>query len=602
MTSWLFAIALCCAGLPFAPAKLDSIELRDVQGAVHTLAVDAESRALVVVFVGVECPLAKLYADRLAKLAATFRSQGVRFVAIDPNPQDSADDLAHFEKDHPLGFPLLADPQGAAAELLGARRTPEVFVLDRQRRIVYRGRIDDQFTISGRKPAPVRNDLAEALTELLAGKPVSVSTTSATGCAIPRREPARKTSTDVTYSKHIAPILQKHCVQCHRSGQVAPFTLTDFEHARDWAPTIREVVAQRRMPPWHADPHYGHFANDPSLNAEELVQIEAWASGGCPEGNPADLPPPAKFSDDWAIGKPDVILSMPEPFRVPSAGVIEYQLIEIDPHFKTDTWVSAAEIRPGNPSVVHHATVYLKPPGGEASEAGTLGSMCLVATAPGTPALVLPAGMAKLVPAGWKFLLVVHYAAIGREQTDITQIGLRLIDARNVRREVATRLILDEKLSIPPGVSDYRVEHSWLVPRDVLLLSMFPHMHARGKAFRYEADYPNGRKEILLDVPRYDVDWQNRYDLTEPKLLPAGTLVRCTAHYDNSAANPRNPDPTKTVLTGPQSWDEMFNGYMDIVAADEPSLFFSEKVRGVALMCVGVLIMGIAWRTRPREG
>ena len=273
----------------------------------------------------------------------------------------------------------------------------------------------------------MRRDLAEALTELLAGRPVSIAQTAATGCAIASREPPESSQAEVTYARHIAPILQKHCVVCHRPGEVAPFALTSFEQARDWAATIREVVAERRMPPWHADPRYGRFSNDPSLSAEEQAQLEAWTRTGCPPGDATDLPPPATFPKDWTIGQPDVVISMPQPFQVPATGVIEYQLIELDPGFKTDTWVAAAEIRPGNRAVVHHATVYLKPPGeSEVSESGTLGSLCLVATAPGTPALVLPPGMAKLVPAGWKFLLVVHYAAIGSPQTDRTTIGLRL--------------------------------------------------------------------------------------------------------------------------------------------------------------------------------
>ncbi len=601
MNAWLFTIVISCAGLPSAPVRLDAVELRDALGARWSPSELRENRGLVVVFLGVDCPLAKLYAERLAALAERFGPQGVGFIAIDPNPQDSQFDLTRFEQLHHLGFSLLSDPQGIAAPLLGATRTPEVFVLDRDHCVCYQGRIDDQYTINGRKPAPTRHDLAEALTELLAGGPVSVPQTVATGCAIASRNRPETSAAGITYARHIAPILQKHCVACHRSGQVAPFELTSFEQARDWAATIREVVATRRMPPWHADPRYGRFANDPSLSEQERAQIEAWTRAGCPAGDLAEQPPPATFPEGWAIGQPDVVISMPQTFRVPATGVIEYQLIELDPGFKTDTWVSAAEIQPGNRAVVHHATVFLKPPGGsEVTESGTLGSLCLVATAPGTPALVLPPGMAKLVPAGWKFVLVIHYAAIGSEQTDRTSIGLRLVDGSAVKREVATRLILDQKLSIPPGVADHRVEQGCHVPSDVLLLSMFPHLHARGKSFRYEAIYPDGTQEILLDVPQYDVNWQNRYDLAEPKRLPAGTLVRCTAHYDNSPGNPRNPDPTKLVHTGPQSWDEMFNGYFDVVEAEQsgPPVTAGPRFRLAMLTCMGIMLVGLVLHLR----
>jgi hypothetical protein len=261
---------------------------------------------------------------------------------------------------------------------------------------------------------------------------------------------------------------------------------------------------------------------------------------------------------------------MPKPFTVPAEGVVEYQLIEVDPGFTEDKWIRAAEIRPGNRKVVHHCTVFLEPsPAGAQSVPGRLGSYCLATTAPGTPPLVLPDGMAKFVPAGWRFLFVLHYTPVGTVQTDQTSIGLVLADPQQVRQEVVTTLLYDPDLCIPPHAANHPVEKSWQAPQDILLLAMFPHMHLRGKSFRYEAQYPDGSSEILLDVPRYDFNWQNRYVLAEPKRLPAGTTVRCTAHYDNSADNPANPDAEATVHTGTQSWEEMFNGYFDWAPADQ---------------------------------
>jgi hypothetical protein len=264
-----------------------------------------------------------------------------------------------------------------------------------------------------------------------------------------------------------------------------------------------------------------------------------------------------------------VVVSLPEPETVPAAGVLDYRFIEVDPGFREDKWVRAAEVRPGNRAVVHHCLVFLKPPGGEMVARGELKSYYLAGTAVGTRPVVLPEGMAKLIPAGWHLVFVLHYTPIGRVQTDQTSIGLVLADPKTVRKEVATNVLIDGDLSIPPHAADHVVEHSVRLEHDVLLLAMFPHMHLRGKSFRYEADYPDGTTEVLLDMPHYDFNWQHRYLLAEPKRLPAGTVLRCTAHYDNSAGNPNNPDPEATVHTGPQSTDEMFNGDYEIALADQ---------------------------------
>jgi hypothetical protein len=322
------------------------------------------------------------------------------------------------------------------------------------------------------------------------------------------------------------------------------------------------------MPPWHANPEYGKFANDPRLSDDQKRLIDAWVAGGAPEGNPADLPPPADFTDDWGIGTPDLVVSMAEPFTVPAEGVVAYQYFEIDPDFHEDKWVRAAEIRPGNRAVVHHCNVLLKPPGSaDIATVGMLESQCLAVAAPGTPPLRLPDAMAMRVPAGWHFLFQVHYTPAGSVQTDRTSLGLLLADPRQVKREVAMRILTAPDLCIPPYAADHRVERSHRFAEDVLLLALFPHKHLRGKAFRYEALYPDGRVETLLEVPRYDFNWQHRYELAEPKRLPAGTTLRCTAWYDNSAANPANPDPAATVREGEQVWDEMFRAHFEIAPA-----------------------------------
>jgi peroxiredoxin len=569
---WLSLILLAPAAgdapPPVPAVRIEDFELPDADGAWHRLSDRRDEQAVVVVFLGVECPLSRLYAGRLAELARAFGPRGVGFVAIDANQHDSAAAVADFARQLP--FPLLRDPDNVVADRFEATRITETFVLDEQRVVRYHGRIDDQYTVSVHRPQPQRRDLAVALEELLAGKPVSQPETTVSGCCIDRVRRALPQGS-ITYCRHIAPILQQHCLVCHRPGQIAPFALTSYKEAAGWAETIAEVVREQRMPPWHADPRHGKFANDPRLSDEEKQLVADWVAGGAPRGNPADLPPPpAELATEWNIGKPDLVVTMREPFRVPAEGVLEYQFFEVDPGFREDKWLSGVEVRPGNRAVVHHCNVFFKPPGRrELVARGELGSFYVAGWTPGTPPMLFPEGMAKLVPAGWKFVFVVHYVTTGTVQTDQTSLGIVFADPKTVKKEVATNLLLDEEMSIPPHTADHRVEHERRMERDVLLLSMFPHMHLRGKSFRYEATYPDGTTEVLLDVPRYDFNWQNRYVLAEPKLLPAGTVLRCIAHYDNSAANPANPDPGATVHIGPQSTDEMFNGYYELVLADQ---------------------------------
>jgi peroxiredoxin len=572
-TAWLFFLLSVCAGqtnLLTGPGRIGSrihdFALDDHRDHKHRLSDWSDRKWVVVVFLNVDCPLARLYGDRLAEFARAYEHRGVAVLGI-ANHNESPADLGRYASEHNIAFPLLRDMGNNVADRFGAVRTPEAFVLDERRAIRYRGRIDDQYGIGLQRPAASRRDLTEALDELLAGKTVSRPETQAVGCLI--GGPVVPGSGNITYAKDVAPILQQHCQHCHRPGQIAPFALTSYQDAVRWAATIREVVDQGRMPPWSANPKHGRFANDPSLSADQKQVLFQWIDAGCPQGAPAKPLLPPHCADSWNI-QPDLVLSMARPFTVAAEGPIDYQFFEIDPGFTEDRWIQAAEIRPGNRAVVHHCNVYLQPPGASApTEQGTLGSFALAAMAAGTPPFVLPAGMAKRIPAGWRLVFVMHYSAVGSEQTDRTSIALQFADPRTVRKEVATKVMLDADLHIPAHAKNHQVSQTWLINEDVLLLSMFPHMHLRGKSFRYEALFANGDTEVLLDVPCYDFNWQHSYVLAEPRRLPAGTRLRCTAIYDNSTGNPANPDPSAAVRTGPQVWDEMFNGYFDVVLAEQ---------------------------------
>jgi peroxiredoxin len=597
--------AVLAVGVALCALTLPDFELPDSNGSRIRLSIHAANHPVVLIFLGTECPLANLYAPRIGEMARRLEPEGVRFLAIDPLPQDGSAAIAHFTRDHRLPFPVLKDPDGQVASRCGATRTPTVLLLDAARRVRYRGRIDDQYEPNGKnRGTPTRHDLAEAIRELLAGKPIRVPAAPAFGCLIPKPSRAN-TNAGVTYHRDVAPILQAHCQACHRPGEVAPFALLTYGDARHWARMIAEVIGNGTMPPWHASPDYGHFRNERRLSAEQKQVIQKWADAGCPEGDPDDGQAPVHWPDGWAIGKPDLLLKMPTPFRVPAEGVIDYQHVIVDPHSTTDLWVTAAEIRPGNRRVLHHCNVYLHPPGAADDEvyetAGTLGSFCLLPWTPGSGPLRLPAGMAKRIPAGWKLHFVLHYTPIGTPADDQTSIGLVLADQRDVHKEVATKLVNDDDLRIPPGVPAYRVEHTWTAEQDMLLLSLFPHLHVRGKAFRYAAEYPDGTAEVLLDVPAYDFNWQHRYELVEPKRLPAGTVVRCTAVYDNSKGNPFNPDPTVEVHAGPQSWDEMFNGYFEVVLAGQDlqrETRPAEQANSLPALLGAVAILGLflAWK------
>jgi peroxiredoxin len=544
---------------------IDEFELRDYRGAEHKLSDLADRKLVVVAFLGCECPLAKLYGPRLAALASEFEPQGVAILGVNSNCQDSITEMAAYARRHEIAFPLLKDPGNELADQFGATRTPEVFVLDRDRVVRYWGRIDDQFLVGIQRPQPTRRDLALALDELLAGQPVSVTQTQALGCHI-GRVAKREAHGDVTYSNQIARLFQRRCIECHREGEIAPFPMTSFDEVVGWADTIREVVDEGRMPPWFANAEYGHFANDARLSEEEKQLVRDWVAGGCTEGDRVELPPQRQFTVGWQIPVPDqVIYIADEPVTVQAEGVVKYQYYQVDPGFTEDKWIQAAEARPDNRSVVHHIVAFFVPPGEKAR--GGRGAM--IGYAPGMPPSKFPDGAAMLVPAGSKVVFQMHYTPNGKEQNDRSYVGLKFADPDSVKYRMGGGMAPNNFFEIPPGAENHEVHSQHVFAKDARLLTLTPHMHLRGKAFRYEAEFPDGSREILLDIPHYDFNWQLRYTLAEPKLMPKGTKLHCTAHFDNSENNLANPDPTKAVHWGDQTWEEMMIGYFSTLPLEE---------------------------------
>jgi mono/diheme cytochrome c family protein len=361
---------------------------------------------------------------------------------------------------------------------------------------------------------------------------------------------------NVTFTKDVAPIFFKKCAECHRAGEIAPFSALSYKDVRPWAKSIREKVASREMPPWHADPNHGEWLNDRRLGQADIDTIVAWVDGGAKEGDPKDLPPAPKFTDGWTIGEPDETFSIPEQ-EIPATGVIPYKYIEVPTNLKEDRWITDAEIRSTGRSAMHHVIVFILDPNKPANGDGNL----LAGVAPGEqPARYRP-GFGKKIPAGAKLRFQMHYTPNGEATKDVTTIGLKYAK-EPPEHQILTRPVLNTNFTIPAGASNQEVKSSYVFKEDAHLVSLMPHMHLRGKDFEIKAIFPDGATSTLLKVPRYDFNWQTYYVPKEPLAIPKGSKIECTAHFDNSPANKFNPDPTKDVKWGDQTWEEMMIGWL----------------------------------------
>ncbi|MBP6823380.1 MAG: cytochrome c [Acidobacteria bacterium] len=361
---------------------------------------------------------------------------------------------------------------------------------------------------------------------------------------------------EVTFNKDIAPIFFKSCAECHRAGEIAPFSVMSFKEVRPWAKSIKEQVAGKAMPPWHADPNHGEWINDRRLPQAEIDKIVAWVDGGVKEGNAKDLPPAPKFEVGWNIGKPDELFSVPEQ-KIPAAGVVAYQYVKVPTNFKEDRWVTSAEIRSTGREAMHHVIVFIQDPKNPTRTDGNL----LAGYAPGEQPTRFPDGYAKKVPAGATLYFQLHYTPSGKAMTDVTTIGLKYAKEAP-KHQVLTRPVLNTGFKIPAGADNHEVKSFYTFAEDTHITSFMPHMHLRGKDFEVKAHFPDGTSKILLSVPKYDFNWQTYYVPKEPVAIPKGTKIECTAHYDNSKANKYNPDPTKDVRWGDQTWEEMMIGWL----------------------------------------
>ncbi len=467
-------IILACTCLPAladsksAPAigsVIDDFTLNDYLGAKRSLAEWKDAKAVVVVFLGTECPLAKLYGAKLAELDKRYAGQGVQFVGVIANQQDTLQEIAAYAHKHGIEFPVLKDAGAKVADQFGATRTPEAFVLDHDHVLRYHGRIDDQFGVGSARNKATHNELMDAIVAVFNGKPVAVAETEPIGCLIGRREPSR-TSGEVTYAKDIAPILQERCVSCHRAGQIAPFALTEYDDVAAWADTMLEVIDQGRMPPWHANPKYGEFRNDCRMPDEEKALVHKWVAGGAPAGDLAEVPKPREFPEGWQLPEPYTVYQMPEEVDVPATGTVPYQYYTVDPHFTEDKWVSGAEARPGNREVVHHLIMFYLPPGQDEPKPGDALFNAVAAFAPGMPAVVGPPQYSLRIPAGSKLVFQMHYTPNGHPQKDRSEAAVVFADPAQVKHEVSITAGINVKFLMPPLSPDYPVKAKRRVDRD----------------------------------------------------------------------------------------------------------------------------------------
>lgn len=546
--------------------RVEEFVSQDYRGQEFKLSDTKDSKLVVLAFLGTECPLVKLYGGRLQEIADEFEGDGVTVIGINSNRQDNVTEIGAYMQRHELKFRMLKDAGNKVADQLGAERTPEIFVLDAEHKVRYRGRIDDQYGVGYSRAKPEVGFLRNAIKELLAGESVTTPVTETVGCHIGRIKSPNENA-EITYCNQVARILQNHCVRCHREGEIGPFSLTDYDEVVGWAEMISEVIEEKRMPPWNANPEHGEFANARGLTDAEKQIIDQWVEAGAPKGDESDLPDPEQYVEGWQLpAEPDFIANVsPRPFRVKAEGFLEYQHFRIDPKFTEDKWVKAIQLLPGNHRVVHHILAFAVPKGKRIRDIGGGIDGFLAGYVPGLTPEQFPTGMAKRIQKGSSIVFEVHYTPIGSVQTDHSKIGIVFADEDEITHEVVTTSGLNEDFRIPPNTEAHPVNAKSHRPLGgSLLLGLMPHMHLRGRSFRYTANYPDGSEEILLDVPRYDFNWQMSYRLTNPKPMPEGTWIQLEATFNNSKSNLHNPNPNKSVRWGDQTYEEMMIGYFDI--------------------------------------
>jgi hypothetical protein len=533
-----------------------NFRLIDHLGKAQELFYQAPKRAVVLIFAGTDCISLTSRVSAIKSLRDRYAAQGVLIWLVGSTPESRLV-LATQAAALGIDLPVLHDQSQIVARAYGVQAMPEAIVIDTSDwSVVYQGAIDDSTGI-GAPPGSVQNYLDRALTELLTTQSITVHAAAPNGCPVPERPQA-----NISYRTQIAPLLQSKCVSCHSEGNIAPWLMTNHQVVQAYGPLIKAEVLANRMPPWHADPLYGSFTNDAGLSPDQAALLLQWIDQGSPRGDGPDPLAVAQVETNYPfawpveLGAPDHILTIPRQ-TIQHHGEVPYQYVDMITPFAEDVWLRAAVVKPGNTRVVHHCLVYT----------GTTGTLMgldgfFAGYVPGYTARQYPAETGKLLPRGTKLRFQLHYTPTGQGETDETQVGLYLA-AEPPKYSLQTRSAFNVFFSIPPNAPDHPASSTYTFEKSAYLYELSPHMHYRGSRFKYEAQYPNGTKEVLLSVPRYSFEWQTLYRFSEPKLMPAGTRLLVSGAWDNSAQNPDNPNPAMRVVFGEQTDDEMFIGYFN---------------------------------------
>jgi mono/diheme cytochrome c family protein len=571
----LFSVTGSTASRAADPSALASATVHGLEG--HRIKLAApRGGATVLIFYSTECPISNSYSPTLKGLVESFPADKVKWVGVCVDPDLSDADVKAHSRDFSLKFPVARDKHGALARKVGAKVTPEAVVIDGEGRVRYHGRIDDQFAARQKRNVnPTSSELKDALEALLSGKNVTKDYAEAIGCPLPEVPHAARP----TYTKDVAAIIQNNCQECHRPGQVGPFSLETYEQARKRASDIAAVVDDRTMPPWKANPHVGpKFRDVRTLSDRDIDTIIAWSENDAPEGNPADLPTPPKFPDDWELGTPDLVLDTGADFEVPANGDDIYRCFVVPTGLTEDKYVSAVEFRAGNRSVVHHILAYVDV-SGKARERDQAdpgpGYSCfggpgdpihggLGGWAPGNRPSYLDEGVGRSLPGKSDVIIQVHYHPRGKAETDRSKIGIHF-SKKPVKQTLHWSVVINPEIVLPPGESNIEMKAAWEVPVDVIARNVSPHMHLLGRDMQISVKFPDGKVQDLIRIDDWDFNWQYTYHFEKPIDIPKGSVVFLVSHYDNSTGNPRNPNhPPKEVRWGEATTDEMCIGFLGV--------------------------------------
>ncbi len=549
------------AGGPAPGAPVPNFRLTDHRGVTRELFYESTAKAVVLVFTSSNHPRAAQTASALRALRTRFAANDVTIWQIDPS---AGTDRARLAAEQILlnnDTPILLDDAQLVATELGATRQLEAFVISAPpfASLVYRGPLDDADPTS--LAAPTENYVADAVAAVLANRAPAKPRVDLSPSSLLLELPPPPS---IGYTSDVAPIVMRRCVSCHSTGNIAPHVYSKFDDLASRASSLRAAMLVQRMAPWHADAQFGVFSNQVALTPVERAILHGWARAGAPRGTGADplatTPPPP--GGDWPLGTPDLVVTIPAQ-SLPATGPIEYRYITVPVPVTSDRWLRSAVVKPGNRRVVHHALVFEGTLLDVLFAGGGLGGF-FAGYVPGLEQSFFPEATGKLMRQGGQVTFQMHYTATGQAETDATQIGFYFSSAAPAR-ELLTKAASTTTIAIPPGAREYEREATFVpsTTRDVMLYELNPHMHYRGKRFKFEAFYPGGTSEVLVNVPNYDFGWQTSYRLAQPKRLPAGTSIRVTGAFDNSAQNMANPDPSATVRFGEQTNDEMFIGYVN---------------------------------------